>query len=115
MIVDATEYLQAIASAVSSSMGGTSGALLELFFTSMSSSFRGSSNSIDGGGQSILWANALQEGVAAIKFYGGADVGMRTMLVRYLLGLPFRVHSIALLFLCCARMLSFQRWMYSRK
>ena len=53
----------------------------------MSSSFRGSSSgssssSMDGAGQGVLWANALQEGVAAIKFYGGADVGMRTMLVR---------------------------------
>lgn len=72
-----------MASAVSSSMGGTSGALLELFFRAMSSSFlkeRG-----EGGGEEGVrraWARALGQGVTAIKFYGGADVGMRTMLVR---------------------------------
>ena len=89
-------------------MGGTSGALLELFFTSMSSSFRGSTGTIAAEGQSLLWANALQEGVAAIKFYGGADVGMRTMLVRYMISqqLTSLVINIALRY---GRMLSFRQ------
>lgn len=64
-----------VAAAVSSSMGGTSGALLELFFRAMASHF--SLKSREGG-----WEQAVQIGVSAIKFYGGADQGMRTMLVR---------------------------------
>mmetsp|Transcript_21554 Transcript_21554/g.30882 ORF Transcript_21554/g.30882 Transcript_21554/m.30882 type:complete len:514 (+) Transcript_21554:235-1776(+) len=71
------EFCERIASAVSSSMGGTSGALLELCFRAMCAYFAQGTASED---HLQGWALALQAGVDAIKFYGGADVGMRTML-----------------------------------
>jgi dihydroxyacetone kinase len=64
-----------LADAVSASMGGTSGVLLELMFRKMSSTLT-KCKSI-GIPELCL---AFQEGVAAIQLYGGATVGSRTML-----------------------------------
>jgi triose/dihydroxyacetone kinase / FAD-AMP lyase (cyclizing) len=65
----------ALAEAVSASMGGTSGVLLELMLRKMSSTL-GRSNSI--GTQEMCMA--FQAGVEAVSHYGGAQVGSRTML-----------------------------------
>ena len=64
-----------LADAVSASMGGTSGVLLELMFRKMSSTL--SRN--DKIGKDELMA-ALTAGVEAVSLYGGATVGARTML-----------------------------------
>ena len=64
-----------LADAVSASMGGTSGVLLELMFRKMSSSLS-SCSSID----IAELCQAFQHGVNAIKLYGGASIGSRTML-----------------------------------
>jgi triose/dihydroxyacetone kinase / FAD-AMP lyase (cyclizing) len=65
----------ALAEAVSASMGGTSGVLLELMLRKMSSTL-GRTSSI--GTQEMCLA--FQAGVEAISHYGGAQVGSRTML-----------------------------------
>jgi dihydroxyacetone kinase len=65
----------AMADAVSASMGGTSGVLLELMFRKMSSTFQ-RCESID----IKEFSAAFQAGVDAISLYGGATVGSRTML-----------------------------------
>eukprot|EP00550_Attheya_septentrionalis_P006182 CAMPEP_0198295212 /NCGR_PEP_ID=MMETSP1449-20131203/26510_1 /TAXON_ID=420275 /ORGANISM="Attheya septentrionalis, Strain CCMP2084" /LENGTH=620 /DNA_ID=CAMNT_0043995443 /DNA_START=42 /DNA_END=1904 /DNA_ORIENTATION=+ len=59
-----------VADAVSASMGGTSGILLELFFRKVSSATKLSSSLTD----------AFDQGVKAVSLYGGATVGSRTML-----------------------------------
>lgn len=65
----------AIADAVSASMGGTSGVLLELMFRKMSSSLaREDKITVDS-----LFA-VMRTGTDAIILYGGANVGSRTML-----------------------------------
>ncbi|KAG7363453.1 dihydroxyacetone kinase [Nitzschia inconspicua] len=64
-----------LADAVSDSMGGTSGVLIELMFRKMSSTLSGF-ESIGVGEMS----QAFQAGVDAICLYGGASVGSRTML-----------------------------------
>ena len=64
-----------LADAVSASMGGTSGVLLELMFRKMSSTL--SKCETIGTAEMCL---AFQEGVGAIQLYGGATVGSRTML-----------------------------------
>ena len=64
-----------IADAVSASMGGTSGVLLELMFRKMSSSLAQCSSI---GATEMI--NGFRAGVDAISFYGGATVGSRTML-----------------------------------
>lgn len=64
-----------IADAVSDSMGGTSGILLELMFRKMSSTL----SRCDSIGPAEM-ASAFQSGVEAISLYGGATVGCRTML-----------------------------------
>lgn len=64
-----------LADAVSASMGGTSGVLLELMFRKMSTSL-GRSEFI---GTAEL-CNAVKDGVDAVSLYGGATVGSRTML-----------------------------------
>jgi dihydroxyacetone kinase len=64
-----------LADAVSASMGGTSGVLLELMFRKMSTSLARS--------EAITQAEvcqAVQDGVDAVSLYGGATVGSRTML-----------------------------------
>jgi dihydroxyacetone kinase len=65
----------AIADAVSASMGGTSGVLLELMFRKMSSTLSQCSSI---GAQEMT--KAFAAGVDAISLYGGATVGSRTML-----------------------------------
>jgi triose/dihydroxyacetone kinase / FAD-AMP lyase (cyclizing) len=65
----------AIADAVSASMGGTSGVLLELMFRKMSSSLARE----DTIGISQL-TGIMRAGTDAIILYGGANVGSRTML-----------------------------------
>ena len=65
----------AMADAVSASMGGTSGVLLELMFRKMSSTLQ-RCESID----IKEFSAAFQAGVDAISLYGGATVGSRTML-----------------------------------
>jgi len=65
----------AIADAVSASMGGTSGVLIELMFRKMGSTLS-RAEKID----VAELCNAFQAGVNAVSFYGGAQVGSRTML-----------------------------------
>jgi dihydroxyacetone kinase len=65
----------ALADAVSKSMGGTSGVLIEILFRKMSSTLART----DSIGRSEL-CDAFQSGVDAVSFYGGAAVGSRTML-----------------------------------
>jgi triose/dihydroxyacetone kinase / FAD-AMP lyase (cyclizing) len=75
---DSASYCDALADAVSASMGGTSGALLELFFRAMANSLVSS----ESGSNSPL-AKAvmgLRAGLDAMMFFGGATRGMRTML-----------------------------------
>ena len=64
-----------IADAVSASMGGTSGVLLELMFRKMSSTL---SRNESIGTEELC--KAFRAGVDAISLYGGATVGSRTML-----------------------------------
>jgi dihydroxyacetone kinase len=65
----------ALADAVSASMGGTSGILLELMFRKLSSTL----SRDDKIGVAEI-SQAFQAGVDAICLYGGAQVGSRTML-----------------------------------
>jgi dihydroxyacetone kinase len=65
----------AMADAVSASMGGTSGVLLELMFRKMSSTL----SRCESIGVAEM-SKAFQAGVDAISLYGGATVGARTML-----------------------------------
>ena len=51
-------------------MGGTSGVLLEIFFTAAARSIA----------QGKPLPQALEAGVDAVEFYGGANVGSRTMI-----------------------------------
>ena len=69
-IEDSAILCAAIADTISKSMGGTSGALLELALRAMAVQLSNGEN----------WINAITSGVNAMKFYGGADIGMRTML-----------------------------------
>jgi len=66
-----------LADAVSASMGGTSGILLELMFRKVSTSLQSTT------GEGITHkelTTAFQAGVEAVSFYGGAQEGSRTML-----------------------------------
>ena len=65
----------ALADAVSKSMGGTSGILIELMLRKMSSTLSRADN-ID----VAELCEAFQAGVDAVSLYGGAKVGARTML-----------------------------------
>ena len=66
--------------AVRGSMGGTSGALFDIFFHAAATSqgLRGAASSEDLGLAAL--AGAFADGVNAIRRYGGASVGDRTML-----------------------------------
>eukprot|EP00531_Pseudo-nitzschia_arenysensis_P018541 CAMPEP_0116145120 /NCGR_PEP_ID=MMETSP0329-20121206/16403_1 /TAXON_ID=697910 /ORGANISM="Pseudo-nitzschia arenysensis, Strain B593" /LENGTH=596 /DNA_ID=CAMNT_0003640663 /DNA_START=137 /DNA_END=1927 /DNA_ORIENTATION=- len=64
-----------MADAVSDSMGGTSGILLELMFRKISSTL----SRFESIGETEM-SKAFQAGVDAISLYGGATVGARTML-----------------------------------
>ena len=64
-------------------MGGTSGALLEIFFRAMAghmATTSATSTPTSTPQQAVEWSTAMWKGLEAIKFYGGATVGMRTML-----------------------------------
>mmetsp|Transcript_11759 Transcript_11759/g.25383 ORF Transcript_11759/g.25383 Transcript_11759/m.25383 type:complete len:618 (+) Transcript_11759:114-1967(+) len=67
-----------LADAVSASMGGTSGILLELMFRKASTSLLSSTDAE--GITSSDMAEAFRSGVEAVSFYGGAQEGSRTML-----------------------------------
>ena len=69
-----------LADAVSASMGGTSGILLELFFRKASTTLQQLSPGEEEGITSKTLATAFQAGVNAVAFYGGAQEGSRTML-----------------------------------
>jgi dihydroxyacetone kinase len=64
-----------IADAISSSMGGSSGILLEILFRKMSTFLKQSLQE-----SSPLWTRAFEEGIQAMSFYGGASIGSRTMM-----------------------------------
>lgn len=64
-----------VADAVSASMGGTSGILLELMFRK-ASTICATGNEIN----ATLLAEAFKAGIEAVSFYGGAREGSRTML-----------------------------------
>mmetsp|Transcript_275 Transcript_275/g.371 ORF Transcript_275/g.371 Transcript_275/m.371 type:complete len:581 (+) Transcript_275:64-1806(+) len=68
-------FFASLADAVSASMGGTSGVLLELMFSKMASRLSRDTKI----GPTEL-ANAFMDGVQAVSLYGGATVGARTML-----------------------------------
>jgi dihydroxyacetone kinase len=63
--------------AVSASMGGTSGILLELLLGKVASTLAQKPQTEI---SSVSLAHAFQEGVHAVQLYGGATVGSRTML-----------------------------------
>ena len=65
---DSASFCSTIADLVSASMGGTSGALIELMLRSMASFFASKS-------EVATWPVAISEGVNAMKFYGGATTG----------------------------------------
>lgn len=65
-----------IADNASVSMGGTLGAIMELLLRAMGNHYA-SASTFEGGD---TFASALEAGMAAVMFYGGAKVGMRTML-----------------------------------
>mmetsp|Transcript_14836 Transcript_14836/g.28571 ORF Transcript_14836/g.28571 Transcript_14836/m.28571 type:complete len:581 (-) Transcript_14836:570-2312(-) len=60
------------------SMGGTSGALYDIFFHAAAACLK--QNSLSEANAALGWASALEAGVQAIQLYGGAKVGDRTML-----------------------------------
>lgn len=72
----ASGFVNELASAISTSMGGSSGALLEICFRAMSRSL----NAAGGEPSALEWAGAVHAGVEAMEFYGGAKPGYRTML-----------------------------------
>lgn len=67
---------ESLASAVSASMGGTSGILLELMFRKMSTFLNNEEIPVD----NDCLIQAFEEGVNVVSFYGGATEGSRTML-----------------------------------
>ncbi|XP_003388110.2 PREDICTED: triokinase/FMN cyclase-like, partial [Amphimedon queenslandica] len=68
-----SEALLSVSDAIERSMGGTSGAIYTLLLTSGSR--------VIGKGECLSkWVESLMEGIRAVKQYGGADVGDRTML-----------------------------------
>lgn len=72
---DSALLCDSIANCISSSMGGTSGVLLELFFRAVATSLSTITHE-----SKCYWAKPLLAGLEAMKTYGGASVGMRTML-----------------------------------
>lgn len=71
---DGALFCDMVANAIGASMGGSLGVLLEIFFRRVSSHL--SACAVEDG----AWRGALLDGLGAIKQYGGATVGMRTML-----------------------------------
>lgn len=80
---DSARLCSLLADSVSSAMGGTSGALLELMLRAMAIHLKEftATRLLSGGvNNDVGWIGALSVGVAAISAYGGAQVGMRTLL-----------------------------------
>lgn len=77
---DAAEACKVIADAIAESMGGTSGALLEIFFRTAAVTLMEIASPIVREGTASDWSKGFIAGVEAIRRYGGADRGMRTML-----------------------------------
>ncbi|XP_014061867.1 triokinase/FMN cyclase [Salmo salar] len=67
------QLLSTLAGLVQERMGGSSGALYSLFLTAAAALLKD-------GGDPAAWANAMQAGTDAMRWYGGADPGDRTML-----------------------------------
>jgi len=75
------QVIQALATSVGQAMGGTSGALYRIFLTASARSFQQAYQPTNlPEVNDALLATAFQSGVEAIKEYGGADEGYRTML-----------------------------------
>jgi len=74
---DSAAFCDSLATSIGSAMGGTSGALLELFFRAAANQLSKASAGTNG---FHCVVEALLVGTHSIKFYGGATVGMRTML-----------------------------------
>nr|XP_046236999.1 triokinase/FMN cyclase [Scatophagus argus] len=68
------KLLSVLAGLVQEKMGGSSGALYSLFLTAAAS------HVTEGRSNAAAWANAMHAGTQAMKRYGGADTGDRTML-----------------------------------
>ncbi|XP_068164186.1 triokinase/FMN cyclase isoform X2 [Antennarius striatus] len=68
------KLLSVLAGLVQEKMGGSSGALYSLFLTAAAGHMP------EGRSDAASWANAMHAGTQAMKRYGGADTGDRTML-----------------------------------
>ncbi|XP_029310771.1 triokinase/FMN cyclase isoform X2 [Cottoperca gobio] len=68
------QLLSVLAGLVQEKMGGSSGALYSLFLTAAAG------HVTEGQSNAAAWATAMHAGTQAMKRYGGADVGDRTML-----------------------------------
>lgn len=80
---DSASLCSLLADSVSSAMGGTSGALLELMLRAMAVHLKdvnAAGITTEGQRKVVGWISALSVGTEAIKSYGGAQVGMRTLL-----------------------------------
>lgn len=75
---DSSILFDFIANSISQSMGGSSGALLEIFFRRCATYM--AANPTSDKSAELLWQEALSDGLDAIKLYGGARKGMRTMI-----------------------------------
>uniref|UniRef100_A0A7S4UUQ3 Dihydroxyacetone kinase n=1 Tax=Paramoeba aestuarina TaxID=180227 RepID=A0A7S4UUQ3_9EUKA len=71
------KLLTSIADGISHNMGGSSGAVLEIFFRSAGTYLL--QNNFDEP-TAKQWVEAFQKGCETVQFYGGASEGMRTML-----------------------------------
>lgn len=78
--MDSATFCDSLADAVSASMGGTSGALLELFFRAMANKLATDTASSPKLTPLELMVSGLRAGLDAMMFFGGATQGMRTML-----------------------------------
>ncbi|KAM3571666.1 hypothetical protein VYU27_006319 [Nannochloropsis oceanica] len=74
---NASDYVTSVANAVSDSMGGTSGALFEIFFRALARSLSEQQAMIPTPEQ---WAIGVKHAVERMSFYSGAKPGYRTML-----------------------------------
>nr|XP_061810852.1 triokinase/FMN cyclase-like [Nerophis lumbriciformis] len=68
------QLLSVLAALVEEKMGGSSGALYSLFLTAASG------HMTEGRSNAAAWANAMHAGLQAMRRYGGADLGDRTMI-----------------------------------
>ncbi|KAL3151120.1 hypothetical protein ABBQ38_012986 [Trebouxia sp. C0009 RCD-2024] len=70
---DAAATMNAVAGSVGHSMGGSSGALYQIFFVALAAALKETQTA-------DAWGIGAQAGLAAIQHYGGAKPGDRTML-----------------------------------